>query len=296
MKRLKIAFLWDGITGERGEYWGDGLQRALRHLADRHIVQGFEPDDTDNIVDYHPDALLHWGALEERLKKDVMKLPYPKALCFAGGPIEPQNTNGYDLYFIENEIVRPDFDNLGVPTKLAFGVNDDVFRPMKEGKKYLAAFAGAFALWKRHDLFAASVGERGISIGQKQEHEKECYEVCEKNGVEVRGMQHPEEVARVINQSEFVLNPASFWGGGQRLTLEAMACNVRPIVMEDSPKNREYVEESGFGYVVEPSAQQIKDLLEHPPVQKTNGREYIESKWTARHYANSLEDGLLSIL
>ena len=92
------------------------------------------------------------------------------------------------------------------------------------------------------------------------------------------------------------VNTASLWGGGQRMTLESMACNILPIVMKDSPKNIEYVEESGFGWVVEPNADAIRNAVEKLKDTKTTmGVDYIMSKWTSKHYADNLRKGIESL-
>ena len=81
------------------------------------------------------------------------------------------------------------------------------------------------------------------------------------------------------------------------MTLEAMACNVPPIVMSDSPKNVEYVEESGYGLVVDPNPEAIRDAIDRlKPVKEHSGRKYIESKWTIQHYADALIKGIKEIL
>lgn len=294
---MRIAFLWDGISRMQ-DSWRDGLWLATEILKENHELERFEPDATDDIVEWGPDVILYWGALQERLKHHVLKLPYPKANCWAGGPIEPEHLGGIDLYFIENQVVQNEFAQYGAPTMIAFGVNEKWFNKQRRKKIYKASFAGAFAAWKRHELFADSFDHtdwKGICFGQMQEHEPHCYEYPKSKGIIIKDRQDPREVAKIINQSEYVLNPASYWGGGQRLTLEAMACDVPPIVMDDSPKNCEYVDEAGFGHIVSPSSHEIRPLLAQEP-QKEGGRKYIKSKWTGRHYAENLEKGLLSIV
>ena len=77
------------------------------------------------------------------------------------------------------------------------------------------------------------------------------------------------------------------------MTLEAMACNVPPIVMKDSPKNCEYVEDSGIGLVVTPDIYAIREAIEKIKLSPNlAGREYILSKYTGKHYAVALERGL----
>ena len=78
--------------------------------------------------------------------------------------------------------------------------------------------------------------------------------------------------------------------------LEAMACGVPVIVMSDSPKNCEYVEESGGGLVVEPNAEAIRDALQRiTPEMGERGYTYIQSKWTEEHYAHAILDGIKSL-
>jgi len=178
----------------------------------------------------------------------------------------------------------------------AFGVNEKIFQPMNVEKKYDACFAGSFSKWKRPELIAP-LGNNLIAMGQFQETERECYEVCQETGVTVKPIRDREDVAIAINQSHCVVNPADFWGGGQRLTLEAMACNIPPIVMSDSPKNCEYVEESGFGLIVNPDPNSIKEAIKNLKSDPmTGGREYIMSKYSSKIYAEQLEKGLTSIL
>jgi glycosyltransferase involved in cell wall biosynthesis len=294
-RRIKLAFLWDGVKLHQGKRWKDGLWLALERMKESYFIRYFEPSDYEGIKAFNPDLLLFWGAFVENIRPQVVNYPYKKAICFAGGPIERNNVDGWDMYFVESAINEAELANLGKPFIRAFGVNEEQFKPMDIAKKYLGIFAGTFALWKRHELFAEAIGSRGIAVGAKQAHEPECHQVCDKYGVKVLDEVPRPKIVKLINQSELVINPSSYWGGGQRLTLEAMACNVPPVVMSDSPKNREYVEESGYGYVVEPDVNAIKSIVSNFTNDHT-GRQYIESKWTSRHYALALDKGLKAIL
>ena len=64
--------------------------------------------------------------------------------------------------------------------------------------------------------------------------------------------------------------------------------------MTDSPKNREYVEESGYGLVIEPDANKIRQAVEEIKTWEpsTKGRDYVLSKWTHYHYAEALNKWL----
>lgn len=292
---MKIAFLAPyNVDGY--ELIDDGLGTALSILEDRHVISYLEPDNWNRIKDFNPDVLLHHGALTEDVCKIVAEYPYKKALCFGGGPVTKENIVPYDLYFVESAINEQDFELLGKPWMRAFGINNGLFTPMKFEKKYDACFAGSFSRWKRPELIAP-LGKKLVAIGQFQEHEKECYEVCEKSGVSIHKTLERRYVAEFINKSHVVVNPANFWGGGQRLTLESMACDVPVIVCNDSPKNCEYVEESGFGLIVNPDFNSIKEAIENLKSDPmSGGREYVMSKWSSASYAEKLEDGLNNIL
>jgi hypothetical protein len=298
---MNIAFYWQGVTGRYG-VWRDGLYAAMKEIEKRgHTVTYLEPGvdapiDTDVILSWEAPCTLNGQNADKY--RSVMAQPYPKALLFAGGPVRPDICHGFDLYFVESKISEEEFGALGLPWKRAFGVNTQIFKPEPQPKKFLAFMQATYAAWKRHTLFAEALGMEGVTAGRKQEHEKFCYEACEKAGVLTLPEVSPEVCASLINASDFVLNTAEYWGGGQRCTLEAMACGVPPVVMTDSPKNREYVEESGFGIVCEPSAPQIYEIMYSsvggfsPQV----GIDYIHSKWTEFHYADALLEGISQIV
>lgn len=295
---MKIAFIWYGVRGRIIGVWDDGLHEALRHIGKDHVVRMFEPEETDEILSFNPDVVLYWAASTEQTMPLVTGLPFKKAMLFGGGPIEPHIMDGFDMYFVESRINEEELTELGYPWRRAFGVNERLFTPNPSAQKiYNGALVATFALWKRHDLFAQAVGARGIAVGMMQDHEPQCHMVCRKYGVKVVGESSKEFVNQVINSSHSVINTSSFWGGGQRLTLEAMACNVPPIVMSDSPKNCEFVRESGFGYIVDPNPITIQEAICRAKSEKpTGGRKYIESKWTSHHYADSLMMGISEIL
>lgn len=293
---MRIAFLWDGITEHYGKRFTDGLYLALKRLEETETIGYFEPTDLDGITAFKPDRLLYWGALCENTRPLVVTYPWKKAICFAGGPIEPGNVDGFDLYFTESSINELEFQSFGKPYKRAFGINEQLFKPGNQPKEFDGIFWGTFAKWKRPELFAPALQENGVAIGLFQDHEKECYQVCQQWGCLTMNEKPKETVIEYIQKSRSAVNPANYWGGGQRMTLEAMACNVPPIVMSDSLKNREYIEESGYGFIVDPNPESIKEAVEKAKaIEKHTGRDYIESKWTSKHYAEALKEGLYAI-
>jgi len=291
----KIAFLWNGIY-RFGNQCKDGLWRAMKRLEDYYDIIYIEPDDK-KIYEFNPDIVLFWGPLcDNRHKPNVVKMPFKKAILFGGGPITYENVMGFDLYFVESKINEEELEYFGRPWVRAFGINEEVFKPMNIEKKYDAAFWGTFCNWKRHDLFSESTSSKGVAIGRRGDsREDHCRNICVERGVEVHDEMDVEELTKYINMSHTSVNTASLWGGGQRMTLESLACDVPPIVMDDSPKNKELVEESGVGLIVKPEAVEIREAIEKLK-GTSGGHEYIMSKWTSRHYADNLKRGIEMLL
>lgn len=319
---MKIAFIWQGFDNRYGQ-WQDGLYAAMKILERDHEVKYFDIREgsitTNSIVDfiptiediYHfkPDVVLYWEAPVTQRGKDkdnwnaVCALPYKKALLFAGGPLKAIDVKDFDLVFTESAINDEDCEREGIPYKRAFGVNTQIMKPLNLEKKWDGILAATFAAWKRHELFAEALQSTGLAVGRVQQHDSNGYNRCLQLKVDIMDEVSPEELSKLYNQSYVAVNTAEYWGGGQRMTLEAMACGIPVIVMADSPKNREFVEASLGGFICNPNANEIKACVEEI---KTNsdkainkgqfGYEYIQSHWTEYHYAKALLEGILSIL
>lgn len=300
---MKIAFVWQGFDGRYGK-WKDGLWAAMQLLDKEHEVKYFD-FPLKGLTDFNPDVVLYWEAPVTNKGQNadnwfsVCALPYKKALLFAGGPLKAIDVKDFDLVFVESQINEEDCEREGIPYKRAFGVNTQIMKPSFAEKKYDGFMQATFADWKRHTLFAQALGNKGCVAGRKQEHDLNGYNECVKRKVVMFDEQPAEEVAKLINQSYAVVNTSEYWGGGQRCTLEAMACGVPPIVMSDSPKNVEFVRESGFGEVVEPTAERIKQIVEWTimnPQDPNKGVEYISKYWSEFEYRDSLLEGINSIV
>jgi glycosyltransferase involved in cell wall biosynthesis len=101
-----------------------------------------------------------------------------------------------------------------------------------------------------------------------------------------------EETNVLLNSARVGVNCADYWGGGQRSTLECMAAGLPVVVMEDSPKNREFVEESGIGAVVPPDPNMIRLAVEGLKNNRRDTRAYVMKKWTPEHYKNAILNAL----
>lgn len=299
---MRIALIWQGFDGRYGK-WRDGLWAAMQLIEKEHEVKYFD-FPLKGLAEFNPDVVLYWEAPVTNRGKDaeywfqVCALPYKKALLFAGGPLKAIDVKDFDLVFVESQINEEDCEREGIPFKRAFGVNTQIFKPT-EGKPISILYDGfmqaTFAEWKRHELFADALQSKGAVAGRKQEHDTNGYEQCVKRGVTIYDEQPAERIAELIQQSHAVVNTASYWGGGQRCTLEAMACGVPVIVMSDSPKNKEFVEASGAGIVCDPTVEAIQSAVE--VCKESNdfgakGLEYVQDNWTEQHYADAILQAL----
>ncbi len=290
---MKIAFVWQGVSNPKiFQQWNDGLRQAMRIIEKEHEVIYCEPFDEINA-----DLILYWeapctinGQNKDNWEK-VRKSPIKKALLFAGGPLQKEWVEGFDHIFVESKINADECASLGLPHSIAFGINDEIFKPEIQPKVFDGIHQGTCASWKRQWLIGESLGPKGVVCGRFQETDRRPFEECIKQGSLVLPEIPAKAVCSLLNASHTMVQTSDFWGGGQRATLEALACGIPVICMSDSPKNREFVEESGCGEVVNPTKEQIRLAIERIK-ENTNlgqqGIEYVKSKWTAQHYANNL--------
>jgi len=296
----KIHFIWQGISNPKiREHWKDGLYAAMQLLEKEYDVTYGEPWD-----DVPSDAtIMYWEAPctirgeNAHHYMNVMNKLNKKILLFAGGPIKTEWVKGFDMICVESKVNLEEFQHIGMPVMTAFGINDEIFKQKPFSKVYDGVHHGTCASWKRQHLVGEALGDRGLLVGRYQETDPMPFEVAKRFGAIVLDQQPYEKVCDLLNQSHCLVQTSDEWGGGQRATLEAMACGLPVVCMSDSPKNREYVEESGWGIVVEPDKHQIAKAVDQMKTLtgKNLGIEYIASKWTAKHYANALKEAICAI-
>lgn len=297
---MKIAFVWQGFNGRFGK-WKDGLWLAMQKLEKKHEVRYYEPWDDINDAD----VILYWeapctinGSNAPHYKK-VRANPIKKILLFAGGPIKKDWVEGFDLLCVESAINADECEMMGIPHMTAFGINDEIMRPLGIDKKWDGIHQGTSASWKRQWLMAEALEDKCLLVGRYQKEDPYPFDRSRELGATIMDEVSQEEICKLLNESVCLVQTSEYWGGGQRATLEAMSCGIPVICMEDSPKNREYVEESGAGIVCHPSKEQIRKAVEEikgwTKEQKERGIAYVKMKWTAEHYANSLEEAIIKV-
>lgn len=290
-----ISFVWQGINGRYGQ-WKDGLWLAMRHLEEEYEVFYQEPSE-----EIKGDIIIYWEApctINGKDKDNWLKIynnPKPKILLFAGGPLKKEWVEKFKVVCVESKINAQQCEEQGIPYIIAFGVNEQIMRPMNADIIYDGIHHGTCASWKRQWLVGEALGEKGLVVGRYQSTDPMPFDKCKEYHCTVMGEQPAESIARLLNKSHALVQTSDEYGGGQRATLEAMACGVPPIVMEDSPKNREYVEESGFGLIVYPNKEEIRRAVENIKQNSFDiyaGRDYVMSKWTSVHYSDNLKKAI----
>lgn len=293
---MKIAFVWIGLDGRYG-VWNDGLREAMRLIEKKHKVTYF--DAKDDVVGF--DCILFWespctvNGPNAHLWNKVINNPIKKYLLFSGGPIKAEWFTPFEHTFVESKINKDELDSLGIPNSTAFGVNTDIFFPPEKPweRIYDGMHHATSASWKRQTLLAEALKDKALIIGRYQPEDPFMFNESKRLGANVVFDEAtPWEISLFLNKSWTLCQTASYWGGGQRATLEALSSGVPVVAMKDSPKNCEYVEESGCGLCVDPDAGHIRvaveSIKEWPEEKRLTGRAYVLSKWTAQHYADSL--------
>lgn len=234
-KKTKIAFV---LYHEYQDLWRDGLWAAIQLLSfDFEVTilnlwgMTFPPD----LSEYS--FILGWGAFGSPVDRLLSTCNNRKGLCIAG--VSPPTTMlNYDVLFYETNWFLSQID--AHPNKIhAFGINTQIYKPMRIRKIFDYLTVGAFAFWKRQTNLLSKKGTR-MAIGEIQkENIGESLEIIGDlllGGVMISDMVEPKKLAELYNASKNVYIPANIYGGGERAVLEARACGVPVEVEPDNPK------------------------------------------------------------
>lgn len=318
---MRIAFVWDWENDLfQMATWRDGLAAAIRILSKRHDLKFFTcgkapfvfPHDYFDIhvvpegdamvaavADHKPDVILMWGDATRPNAAPLKTLGLPMALCFAGGNPFGPTWHLFDHIFVESQSYLFRYQERGIKVSTAFGTNTELFTPVPDQQKQFdVIFPATYANWKRHHLLAAACkGMRVVTSGfMYQDHEQWCWQAGQKAGFLTLPHVSAETMRYLYAASKVCVIPSETVGGSQRTVLEAMAMNVPLVVMSDSDKTSEYVNDCGIGESVLPVPEEIRAATYRALDQRPNTREYVMRKWSETCYADALEEGLVSIM
>lgn len=312
---MRLAVINDWYDKKSAVFWNkDGLLKMLHVLRERdgwdikffkmhaksfewehdYVDLHFSPNPVMAARSWKPDAFLGFSDFSRKYLEALQDKPV--ALCYTGGRFETYK-DVPKIIFVESKTYVDWMRGMGLPVTQAFGTNTELFKPTPQPKIFDGFFPATGAAWKRHHLFAEALGSRGLVCGWWQEHEPQCLETCVSYGTAVLHHQMPESLVYLYNMSKTVVVTSNAQGGSQRTVLEAMACNIPVIGMEDSDVVSELIQKCTIGEIVEPSVPQIRLAVERQKEAKNvNSRDWIMQNYSEYTYADKIKEGILSIM
>ncbi len=333
----RIAFVWDW-DNEPSQLatWNDGLAAALNLLQrqkgielrvytqlknlpcaatvfphDNFPIMAFqdEPAMSGRIIADNPDFVLIWGDLTRPCIPLLTSL-YPSGICYAGGQSTPHKCHLFDLMMVENESYKELYSSMmgHKNVRLAFGTNTTLFKPNPAlPKTWDACFPASFIGWKRHNLYADACVElrkirpeaRFMACGTTYAHNMDAYNACIKAGIFATQYLPAYILPDFYNAARVVVITSHWTGGSQRTVLEAMACNVPVIAMEDSDKTSEYLIKAGLPECVcKPEPRAIADKMHEFISQnkQVNTREWVMNNYSEYKYADQMYRHIKGVL
>ena len=316
MSKFRLVVANDWVSDKQAHYLNkDGFLKALHILRERdgwdtvfikksspgsfdhaYVQFKYVEDVKQGILDEKPDAILFFQDLSRPILGEFEDSKIPIALALVGGTFKDY-IHVPDIIFVESQVYLDSLKGDAKKVVKAFGTNTEIFYPTKQPKIFDAVFPATFASWKRHNLFAEAMGEKGLACGWFQPNEPQCWQICQEKGTAILHHQNAESVNLLYNMSRTCVITSNAQGGSQRTVLEAMACNIPVIVMSDSDKTTEFVREVGIGGIVEPDANKIREeVVAWVGVGgSVNTRDFIMENYSAEIYATKLKEGIESI-
>ena len=283
LSKLKIAFVhpW----GEAKRYdpliW-DGLHAALNVVSKFHQVDWFLGGDEP------PDAydwIIPWGVMSIPFNNTIEKYHAKKAIFCAGHPDDITNIEKFDVVFVESGAVYYKMRKYCKRIELAFGTDTGFFKPKEEKKIYDAFFPATFSPWKRQDLFAEAIGDKGLVCGVVQPDGVDIVRKCVERGTHVlAGLVPTRLVADLYNMSKVCV--ITSWHGSERTALEAMSSNIPLVVTKDNELVCSLLPKESIQ--VEPNPEAIRKGFLKALTMKINTRDYILDNFSHLLYATKI--------
>ena len=269
---MKIAFVWPFEKAESiVENWRDGLRAALEILGTEHEVVWFLGQSLPTAEDNFQ-ALLLWDDSNSIHLPRLRALGGRVGICLTTSPHNTENLRLADVVFCESQTVYDQVRRHGLRAVKAFGTDSDFFSPDPKATKDQPYFYPAtFSPWKRQSAIA-HLGRNLLCVGTIQPDGMLEHTACVEAGVEVKVGYFPvEEIRDLYRRTRDVSIPAIH--GSERTVLEAMSMDIFPRVNPQNDKTYSLV------------AEYLGSGIRSP-------RQFVLSRYTARHYADALEKGL----
>lgn len=266
---MKIAFVWFFPQASQIiNNWHDGLRAAIDLIAKKHEVNWFLDRD---VPEDEYDAIILWDDSNSGFFKAFPSYHAKKLLCLTTDPVNWENLSMLNAIFCESEPIKEAVRARGLHAIKAFGTDTDFYKPSKAKKDIDFFYPATFSPWKRQSEIAY-LGKQLWCIGTCQPDGVAELAECTKNGVHVENGYFPaRKILSYYQRSKCVIIPAIH--GSERTVLEAMACDIKPIVTH--PEN---IRTSSY----------VKELDE----SGLSPREFVMARYSHYKYAEQILKGL----
>lgn len=244
-----------------------------------------------NLEEFHPDYIFCWGSLDRPwFEMIVHRFPeVRKGLRFAGGPHDNPIAQKFSTIFCESDSDADSLEqNHANVVRGATAVNTDLFKPIRSKKYFKSIYPTSFCGHKNIDIFADAFRGNGLVCGTQ--NESSIVDFCKERGILTLPRVPASAMPSLYASSHSAAATGGIWGGSQRMVLEAMACNIPPLVLDSNLRCHDYIKESGYGSICSGQhnhiAAQVDEWVNNPP--KPIGRDYVLSKFTPKHYADKI--------
>lgn len=241
---MKIAIVWWFDKAEQVyPNWRDGHRAAFEEIAKKHEVDLILGK---RLPDYQPDFLLFWDDSHSPVFDYLDNYNCRKGICLTTDPWNMGNLRRLDVVFVESDPIYEKVRREGIRTIKAFGTDTDFFTPDPSVKKDIEYFYPAtFSPWKRQSELA-HLGSKLLCVGTVQPDGVREFVTCKKAGVRVEEGYFPaEKILEYYRRTKNISIPAVH--GSERTVLEAMSCDILPMVTSDqNVRTKSYVEEYFF--------------------------------------------------
>ena len=220
--------------------WRDGLRAAMEEVGKKHEVDWIIGK---KLPTYTPDFLLFWDDSNSEVFNHLNEFNCRKGICLTTDPHNMDNLRKLDVVYCESEPIYNAVRQQGIRAIKAFGIDTDFFTPFTRAEKNIPYFYPAtFSPWKRQSEIAY-LGKDLVCIGTVQPDGLGELEACKIEGVRIMEGYFPAEtILDYYRRAERVIIPAVH--GSERTVLEAMSCNVFPIVTHpENVRTTSYVNE-----------------------------------------------------